>query len=68
MSKAAIEILASDLNEEGGLACPSPLAHMAVWTTHPKVMLDVGHSGKATCPYCGTVYKLKDGEHFAGGH
>ena len=68
MSKAVIEILASDLNDEGGLACPSPLAHMSLWNTHPKVMLDVGHNGNAKCPYCGTVYQLKDGEHFAGGH
>jgi len=32
------------------------------------VYLDVGHSGEAKCPYCGTAYKLKAGEHFSGGH
>jgi uncharacterized Zn-finger protein len=39
---------------------------MKVWDTHPKVYLDVGKTGEAKCPYCGTVYKLKDGEHFHG--
>jgi len=32
------------------------------------VYLDVAHSGQAKCPYCGTEYRLKAGEHFAGGH
>ena len=40
---------------------------METWNTHPKVYLDVGHTGSAKCPYCGTVYQLKAGEHFAGG-
>ena len=66
MSKSAIELLAKDLNHQGGVYCPSPLAHMKIWDGHPKVYLDVAHSGQAKCPYCGTVYKLKDGEHFAG--
>ena len=48
--------------------CPSPLAGMKIWDGHPKVYLDVGLHGEAKCPYCGTVYKLKAGEHFAGGH
>jgi uncharacterized Zn-finger protein len=70
MSKAqtVVELLAKDLNHHGGVFCPSPLAAMKVWDTHPKVYLDVAHTGSAKCPYCGTVYKLKDGEHFAGGH
>ena len=67
MSKANIELLAKDLNAQGGVFCPSPQADMKIWNNHPKVYLDVAHSGAAKCPYCGTVYKLKDGEHF-GGH
>ena len=67
MSNANIELLAKDLNAQGGVYCPSPLADMEIWDGHPKVFLDVAHSGAAKCPYCGTVYKLKDGEHF-GGH
>ncbi|WP_198674686.1 zinc-finger domain-containing protein [Rhodoferax ferrireducens] len=68
MSKSLVEILAKDLNEQGGVYCPSPLADMKIWDGHPKVYLDVAHSGSAKCPYCGTVYKLKEGEHFGGHH
>jgi uncharacterized Zn-finger protein len=64
--KPPVELLAKDLNAQGGVFCPSPLAEMQTWNTHPKVYLDVGHSGKAQCPYCGTVYALKAGEHFKG--
>ena len=66
MSNAIIELLATDLNHQGGLHCPSPKADMKLWNSHPKVYLDVARSGEAKCPYCGTVYKLKAGEHFAG--
>lgn len=68
MSKAPIELLASELNDQGGVFCPSPKAHMAIWNSHPKVYLDVAHTGEAKCPYCGTVYKLKAGEHFEAQH
>ena len=64
----AIELLASDLNHQGGVFCPNPKAHMQLWDSHPKVYLDVAHTGSAKCPYCGTVYALKAGEHFGGGH
>jgi uncharacterized Zn-finger protein len=63
MSKATVELLAKDLNPLGGIYCPSPQAKMEVWSSHPKVYLDVVSTGQAKCPYCGTVYKLKDGEH-----
>ncbi len=67
-TKPAIELLASELNHQGGVFCPNPKAGMAVWNNHPKVFLDVGHSGSAKCAYCGTVYALKAGEHFAAHH
>ena len=63
-----VEVLASDLNSQGGVYCPSPKADMKIWNTHPKVYLDIARVGEAKCPYCGTVYKLKDGEHFGGNH
>ena len=63
-----IELLAADLNAQGGVYCPSPKAHMKIWNSHPKVYLDVARTGQAKCPYCGTVYALKPGEHFGGGH
>ena len=68
MKSTTIELRAKDLNHQGGVYCPSPLAGMKTWDTHPKVYLDVGRSGEARCPYCSTVYKLKAGEHFDGGH
>jgi uncharacterized Zn-finger protein len=53
-----VELAASDLNAHGGVFCPSPLAGMQVWNTHPRVSLDVARTGEARCPYCGTVYLL----------
>lgn len=66
MTKATVELLAKDLNHAGGVYCPSPLANMTLWNTHPKVYLDVARTGQARCPYCGTVYQLKAGEHAQG--
>jgi uncharacterized Zn-finger protein len=66
--EAVVELVAKDLNANGGVFCPSPKADMKLWNSHPKVYLDVAQSGAAKCPYCGTVYKLKDGEHFGAGH
>ncbi|PKO62060.1 MAG: zinc-finger domain-containing protein [Betaproteobacteria bacterium HGW-Betaproteobacteria-18] len=66
MTTATVELLGKDLNHLGGVHCPTALADMKLWNTHPKVYLDVARTGQAKCPYCGTVYKLKDGEHFDG--
>ena len=63
-----VEILAKDLNASGGVFCPSPLADMKLWNTHPRIYLDVARTGEAKCAYCGTVYKLKEGEHFGPRH
>ena len=68
MSQAPIELLAKDLNAQGGVYCPSPQAHMKLWNSHPKVYLDVAQTGEAKCPYCGTVYRLKAGETVRAGH
>ena len=62
MSQLPIELLAKDLNAQGGVYCPSPLADMKIWNSHPKVYLDVAKTGQAKCPYCGTRYQLKAGE------
>ena len=63
-----VELLATDLNLQGGVFCPNPKAAMKIWNSHPKVYLDVARSGEAKCPYCGTVYRLKAGEHFEAHH
>ncbi len=40
------------------LSCPMP--SMPLWDGHPKVFLPIAKTGKATCPYCGAHYTLKD--------
>jgi len=66
-TSSSIELVAADLNDQGGIFCPSPKAHMKIWNSHPKVYLDVARTGLAKCSYCGTEYRLKAGEK-AGGH
>ncbi len=68
MSKNQVELLVKDLNPQGGIFCPHPKADMKIWNTHPRVYLDLGHTGQVMCPYCGTEYVLKAGEHFDANH
>jgi len=63
-----VELGAADLNAHGGVHCPHPTAGMELWNSHPRVFLDVAKTGEATCPYCGTVYRLRAGEVVKGGH
>lgn len=56
-----IEVSAKDLP----LHCPTDA--VALWSSHPRVFLDVAKTGHVACPYCGTKYKLKAGE-MVGGH
>jgi uncharacterized Zn-finger protein len=39
--------------------CPNPA--MPLWSSHPRVYLEMNAQGEAKCPYCGTQYKLKPG-------
>ena len=66
--ETVVELGAKDLNANGGIFCPSPKADMKLWNNHPRVYLDIASSGAAKCPYCGTVYKLREGEHVSHGH
>lgn len=54
-SDQTLEIDAQDLP----VYCPGPRAPL--WSLHPRVFLDVTHTGSARCPYCGTEYRLKPG-------
>ncbi|WP_339935981.1 zinc-finger domain-containing protein [Undibacterium luofuense] len=54
-AQAPVELKAEDLPAY----CPNP--NMPLWSSHPKVFLDMSHGGKATCPYCGTLYQLAPG-------
>ena len=56
---SSVEITDADLQGPGVVFCPNP--KMALWSAHPRVYLDVGASGQAKCPYCGTVYRLAPG-------
>ena len=40
------------------LSCPMPA--MALWNSHPRVFLPIEKTGKASCPYCGAEFVLKD--------
>ncbi|MES2932822.1 MAG: zinc-finger domain-containing protein [Pseudomonadota bacterium] len=53
-ASAPVELDGADLPAH----CPNPA--MPLWSTHPRVFLDLSH-GLAKCPYCGTQYKLKPG-------
>jgi uncharacterized Zn-finger protein len=64
--KAVVELAASDLTGPGVTFCPNP--RMPLWSNHPKVFIDVGHTGEGKCSYCGTVYRLKAGEKLGSGH
>ena len=46
--------------------CPNP--RMPLWSSHPRVFLDVAATGEAACPYCGTRYRLAGGACTPGGH
>ncbi|MBP7565051.1 MAG: zinc-finger domain-containing protein [Burkholderiaceae bacterium] len=65
---ATVELLARDLNPQGGVFCPSAKADMKLWNGHPRVYLDVARTGQARCPYCGTTYQLKAGEVVSHSH
>jgi uncharacterized Zn-finger protein len=44
--------------------CPNP--KMPLWSSHPRVYLELTRTGKAMCAYCGTRYRLADGKRPAG--
>jgi len=63
---STVELLASDLQGPGVIACPNP--KMVLWSNHPKVYIDVVTAHEGKCPYCGTLYRLKAGEVVHGHH
>lgn len=44
--------------------CPNPA--MPIWSSHPRVFLAFDAGGQATCPYCGTAYRIKPGTEVHG--
>lgn len=63
---AVVELAAAELQGPGVIYCPNP--KMPLWSSHPKVFIDVASTGEGKCPYCGTVYRLKAGEKAHGAH
>lgn len=53
-AKIRYEVTSEDLP----LHCPMPGS--TLWNSHPRVFLPIEKTGKATCPYCGAEYVLKD--------
>ncbi len=53
-AQAIVELQAQDLPAH----CPNPA--MPLWSSHPRVYLDISH-GPASCSYCGTTYTLAPG-------
>ena len=51
--KLTIEIGDVDLP----LHCPLP--GTPLWCQHPRIFLDILHTGHAVCPYCSTHYVFK---------
>jgi uncharacterized Zn-finger protein len=56
----SVELGAADLPAY----CPNP--SMPIWSSHPRVFLDMAANGEAKCPYCGTVYRVKPGTSLKG--
>ena len=63
---ANVEVGAADLHGPGVVFCPNP--KMALWSSHPRVFIDVATTGSGQCPYCGTAYRLAAGEQPRAGH
>ena len=40
------------------LSCPTD--EMALWNAHPKVYLPIEKTGEELCPYCGSLFVLKN--------
>lgn len=49
-----VEITHKDLP----LSCPE--RSKRIWDAHPRIYMPIEETGKSKCPYCGTVFVLKD--------
>ena len=65
MTAAAEQAAVSVRPESLPVFCPNPA--MPLWSSHPRVFLDLDARGEARCPYCGTLYRLEGGMR-PGGH
>lgn len=63
---AVVMVGAAELEGPGVVFCPNP--KMTLWSSHPRVYIDVLTIGQGKCPYCGTVYRLNAGEKLHAPH
>lgn len=62
---SVVEVGPEDLQGYGQIFCPNP--KMPLWCNHPRVFLGFSHGNEIKCPYCSTVYRLREGTQ-AGKH
>jgi uncharacterized Zn-finger protein len=39
--------------------CCCPENNQSLWNAHPKIFFQIKKEGKATCPYCSTIFMYK---------
>jgi uncharacterized Zn-finger protein len=52
-TEAAVMVKPQDLP----VFCPNPA--MPLWSSHPRVYLELDENGEVRCPYCSTLYRLE---------
>ncbi len=52
MNQKTVEVKPQELP----IACPNK--DMELWSSHPRIYLDLSKTGEARCPYCSTKYVL----------
>lgn len=53
-SQAVVEVQRSELP----LHCPTE--SMGLWNSHPRVYIPLEETAEASCPYCGTQFRVID--------
>jgi uncharacterized Zn-finger protein len=61
MSAGAQDALAPVVVTTKDLPVFCPNKSMPLWSSHPRVFLDIAPTGSVMCPYCGTHYVLEGG-------
>ncbi len=58
ITQKRIEVTRADLHADLRLSCPMPAT--TLWNMHPRVYLPIAVEKEVQCPYCSTIYVLKD--------
>lgn len=61
MSTSAQDAMAPVAVQAKDLPVFCPNKAMPLWSSHPRVFLDIAPTGEVMCPYCGTRYVLEGG-------